>query len=87
MGSRAEPLKGAAGPLPNSELLHARAREAALKRHRKADDPELIAATAERRYVAAEEYVRRLVAEAPTLTEAQRGRIAALLRSGGGLAA
>jgi hypothetical protein len=73
--------------LPNSELLHARAREAALKRHRKADDPDVLAAVAERRCIAAEGYIRQLVAEAPPLTKDQRIRIAALLRSSTGEAA
>jgi hypothetical protein len=64
--------------MPN-ELLQARAREAALKRHRKPDDPAITAAIAERRYVAAEEYVRRIVAEAPPLSAEQRSRLAVLL--------
>lgn len=63
-----------------------RARVASLSRSRSTDDPELIEA---RRNLKAErlaDYVARVVAEAPSLTDAQRDRIAALLRParGGG---
>lgn len=57
-----------------------RARVASLSRSRSTDDPELIEA---RRNLKAErlaDYVARVVAEAPPLTDAQRDRIAALLR-------
>ncbi|EFD51957.1 hypothetical protein HMPREF0569_1187 [Micrococcus luteus SK58] len=57
-----------------------RARVASLSRSRTPDDPELLDA---RRNLAAERlalYVARVVAEAPPLTDAQRDRIAALLR-------
>lgn len=61
-----------------------RARVASLSRSRSTDDPELIEA---RRNLKAErlaDYVARVVAEAPPLTDAQRDRIAALLRPAGG---
>ncbi|WP_271437791.1 hypothetical protein [Micrococcus luteus] len=61
-----------------------RARVASLSRSRSTDDPELIEA---RRNLKAErlaDYVARVVAEAPPLTDAQRDRIAALLRPSGG---
>jgi hypothetical protein len=51
-----------------SELLHARAREAALKRHRKSDDPDVLAAIQERRYAAAEQAIRREAEADPPLT-------------------
>ncbi|MCV7744784.1 hypothetical protein [Micrococcus luteus] len=57
-----------------------RARVASLSRSRSTDDPELIEA---RRNLKAErlaDYVARVVAEAPPLTDAQRDRIAAMLR-------
>ena len=64
-----------------------RARVASLSRSRKPDDPDLI--NARRNLCAArlEEYVARVVAEAPPLTEAQANRIAARLRPYGGEAA
>jgi hypothetical protein len=64
---------------PSKRVAHLRARRAALSRDRAADDPEFVAAA---RDLAAEklaEYVKRIVDEAPPLTEAQRARIAAIL--------
>ncbi len=60
----------------------ARARVAALARHRPADDVELTSARAELRTVVAEDYIRKLVASAPPLTSEQRDRLAVLLRTG-----
>ncbi|MCV7538003.1 hypothetical protein M3D43_004490 [Micrococcus luteus] len=63
-----------------SETLALRGRVASLSRSRSANDPDLIEA---RRALAAEKlaaYVSKTVAEAPPLTDAQRDRIAALLR-------
>lgn len=57
-----------------------RARVASLSRDRSPDDPVLIAARRDLRAARLEDYVARVVAEAPPLTEAQRDRIAALLR-------
>ncbi|MFF5020324.1 hypothetical protein [Micrococcus luteus] len=57
-----------------------RARVASLSRSRSADDPELIAARQSLKAMKLEEYVARVVAEAPPLTDAQCDRIAALLR-------
>lgn len=69
---------------------HDRARVAALSRDRKPDDPDLLAAKRDLRAslsaARAEEYISRLVAEAPPLTDDQRSRIAALLRNGGAAA-
>ena len=62
-----------------------RGRVASLTRSRAADDPELVAA---RRNLKAErlaEHVACVVSEAPSLTEDQLARIAALLRSGGSM--
>lgn len=62
----------------------ARGKIAALSRSRTPDDPELIEARRNLRAARLEDHVARVVAEAPPLTNAQRDRIAALLRSGGG---
>jgi hypothetical protein len=62
-----------------SPLLQARAREAALKRHRPADDPAIVAAVAERRNAAAEQYIQRLLAETPPLTAEERLHLTRLL--------
>ncbi len=62
--------------------LHHQGRLAALTRSRAADDPELIDA---RRAHAAErlaEFIEETVAKAPPLTDAQRDRLAGLLRGG-----
>jgi hypothetical protein len=62
---------------------HERAKIAALSRDREPNDPELLTA---RRNLRAEQlavHVAREVAKAPPLTDAQRDRIAALLRAGG----
>lgn len=56
-----------------------RARVASLTRSRKSDDPELIAARQRLKAARLEEYVARVVAEAPALTEDQKHRIASLL--------
>ncbi|MCV7750891.1 hypothetical protein O3783_01265 [Micrococcus luteus] len=64
----------------STAVLRERGRVASLTRSRPADDPELIEA---RTNLAAEKlaaYVSAVVAEAPPLTDAQRDRIAALLR-------
>lgn len=60
-----------------------RARVASLTRSRKSNDPELIEAKQRLRALKLEEYVTRVVAEAPPLTDEQRERIAGLLRAGG----
>ena len=52
-------------------------------RDRTPDDPDLLAAKRDLRASRAEEYISRIVAEAPPLTDDQRSRIAALLQSGG----
>lgn len=68
----------------STAVLRERGRVASLTRSRSADDPELIEA---RTNLAAEKlaaYVSAVVAEAPPLTDAQRDRIAALLRPAGG---
>ena len=62
---------------------HDRARVAALSRDRKPTDPDLLAAKRDLRASRAEQYITRIVAEAPPLTEDQRSRIAALLQGGG----
>jgi len=61
-----------------------RGRVAALSRSRAADDPELLDARAELRAARLEEYVERVLAEAPPLTPERRRAIAGLLTSGSG---
>ena len=63
-----------------SEILSVRGRVASLSRTRKPNDPDLIEA---RRHLATaklEQYVARVVAEAPPLTDEQLERVSALLR-------
>lgn len=65
-----------------------RAKVAALSRcvgngERSADDPELAQARLNLRALRLEEHVRKVVTEAPPLTDEQRDRIAAILRGGG----
>lgn len=59
-----------------------RARVASLSRSRSTDDPALVNARRDLRAARAEEYVRQLVDTAPPLTDAQRDRLALLLRPG-----
>ena len=61
------------------QLHHHRAREAALKRYRRPDDPEVIAAVAARRYAAAEQAIAREAEADPPLTAEQKARLAILL--------
>ena len=61
-----------------------RARVASLSRSRATDDPDLLEARRNLKSARLEDYVARVVAEAPPLTSAQRDRIAALLRPAGG---
>lgn len=63
-----------------SRTLHARARVAALTRHRPEDGPALDAARRELKVASAETYIRELVDSAPPLTDEQRARLAVLLR-------
>lgn len=68
---------------------HERAKVASLSRSRPANDPELVAARRNLKAIRLEEYVEKVVAEAPPLTDEQRDRIATLLRPskiGGGAA-
>ena len=66
-----------------SPTLKARGRLNALQRHRPADDPELIEARRDLKAAHLEQYVARVVSEAPPLTPAQLDRIAVLLRPAG----
>jgi hypothetical protein len=75
--------------VPTSSWRVKRARLAALERHRSADDSELVAARAafatdetdaERRAESLERHVRAIVDRAVPLNQAQRDKIAALLR-------
>jgi hypothetical protein len=65
--------------MSESRLLHARGREAALKRHRLPDDPAVIAAVADRRNAAAEQYIQRLLAETPPLSAEEKLHLTRLL--------
>lgn len=62
---------------------HHRGKLAALSRSRTPDDPELLEARRDLRAERLADYVARIVAEAPPLTNEQRERIAGLLRAGG----
>lgn len=61
-----------------------RARVAALSRSRRADDPELVNARRSLKATRLEDYVSRVVSEAPQMTAEQLDRVAVLLRPGGG---
>jgi hypothetical protein len=61
-----------------------RARVASLTRSRTTDDPELVTARQNLKAARVEDYIARVVAEAPPLTPEQRDRIASLLRPAGG---
>lgn len=60
-----------------------RAKVAALSRDRAPDDAELIQARQNLRALRLEDHVKRVISEAPPLTNAQREKIANLLRAGG----
>lgn len=62
---------------------HDRAKVAALSRSRPADDPQLVDARRDLKAARLEDYVCRVVSEAPPLSTEQLDRIAVLLRSGG----
>ena len=59
-----------------------RARLASLTRSRSADDPDLLAARRDLRAARLEEYISKTLAAAPPLSDAQRDRLALLLRGG-----
>lgn len=61
-----------------------RARVAGLSRDRHPSDPDLLEARANLKAARLEDYVARVIASAPPLTNEQRERIAALLRPTGG---
>lgn len=65
---------------PSSEITHRRARLAGLTKNRPAGDPDIDDARRDLKATRAEEYIRRLVDEAPPLTPDQRNRLAAILR-------
>lgn len=64
-------------------VAHERARVASLSRDRKPDDPELIQARQNLAALTLAQHVERVLAAAPPLTDEQRTRISALLRTGG----
>ncbi len=63
-------------------MTSARARHNSLRRYRPADDPEVLAARRDLRAARLADYIERVVSEAPPLTDAQRDRLALLLRGG-----
>lgn len=63
-----------------SSWTHDRARVARLSQTRSPDDPVLVAARLALRASRAEDYIKRLVAEAPPLTPEQRDRLAVILK-------
>ncbi len=70
-----------------SSWTHERAKVASLSRSRSHDDAELIEARRNLKAAKLEEYVARVVATAPPLSEEQATRIASLLRPYGGASA
>lgn len=70
-------------PTTEQPWTHHRARVAALSRDRQPDDPDLIAARRNMRAAKLADHIRRVVDEAPPLTDDQRADLAALLRGGG----
>jgi hypothetical protein len=60
----------------------ARGRHNALKRYRDADDPVVANAERDLRAAKLEDYIRKVVDQAPPLTPEQADRLAALLRGG-----
>ena len=66
--------------IPSAPVSHERARVATLSRSRTSDDPELLDARRALRTELLAEHIAREVARAPKLTEAQRSRLADLLR-------
>lgn len=63
-----------------SETLALRGRVASLSRSRPATDPDLINARRDLAAAKLDAYIKKVVSEAPPLTDEQRDRIAALLR-------
>ncbi|MDF2562561.1 MAG: hypothetical protein K0R99_4007 [Microbacterium sp.] len=63
------------------DVAEARARRAALARHRGASDPAALAAKTNLAAAQLEAYIQRVVARAPELSSSQRSRLAALLTS------
>lgn len=63
-----------------SNILHERARIAALSRSRQADDPELVAARRNLKVLRLEEHIESVLGKAPALTDEQRSKLAELLR-------
>jgi len=64
-------------------MTSARARHNSLKRYRADDDPEVVNARRALRDALIEEYVRKLVREAPDITAEQRSKLAVLLLTPG----
>lgn len=69
---------------PAVTWTHERAVVAGLKRRRAEDDPEVVEAVRALQQARLDEHIERLVASAPPLSEAQRSRLAVLLRSNPG---
>jgi hypothetical protein len=67
---------------PAPAVAHYRAKKAALSRDRAPDDPELLGAGRDLEAANAEHSIARILAEAPSLSDEVRGRIAALLLAG-----
>jgi hypothetical protein len=72
---------------PNNTWKSERARIAGLsaRPNRPPDDPKLVEARLNLRALRLEEHVRKVLADAPPLSDEQRNRIVALLRFGGGV--
>jgi hypothetical protein len=67
---------------PSPTIARARGRIGGLVRDRDSNDPELIDAYRDLASAKLEQYIQRVISEAPPLTPEQRDRIASLLRGG-----
>ena len=64
----------------DQKISRPRARVAALSRSRADDDPDLVGARRDLKAAKLEDYIRRVVSEAPPLSDDQRELLAGLLR-------
>lgn len=69
---------------PVNAVAQSRARHAALTRHRGPDDPSVVEARRALADLVTEDYVRKLVDQAPPLSDDQRARLAAILTEASG---
>ena len=70
--------------IPTWQSERARIAGLSSRPNRAPDDPQLVEARLNLRALRLEEHIRKVLADAPPLSDEQRNRIAALLRTGGG---